>query len=130
MNSESINSEMKTIYNKACSEVDALVGKIRKEIVIPFCRKHNYIFESGNGSWNFDHNTDVDVCELISCLTDPNNPGAYGWMDVGEGFNIKEVEIPWPDGALDIIKVLNSVDLVSGSTVGALMEDITLKDLE
>jgi len=48
-----LNADNKDLMALCDERVNKMASMIRKEVVLPFCKKHQLMFENGNGSWNF-----------------------------------------------------------------------------
>jgi hypothetical protein len=48
-----LNADNKDLMALCDKRINEMASMLRREVVLPFCKKHNLTFENGNGSWNF-----------------------------------------------------------------------------
>lgn len=121
-------SRMAAAYRNAVRDTEEVAQALREHVLVPFCRKHGYVFTSGMGEWQFDRAPGLEDdgrCEaMASHIADPTN---YAWLWEGED----GPDVPWPQDHLDIMALLReSSDITKGYDLGSWIQDVTEEDLK
>lgn len=49
----SYRSEIKEAYDSWADKIEQIAEQAHKEVVVPYCKKHDLLFLAGNGTWFF-----------------------------------------------------------------------------
>lgn len=86
MNTKHYGDELAAIQKRFDDDTTALAEKVRREVVVPACRRHRLTFRSCNGAFGFRRNgsplidsTDSDAFNL---LPGPSKAAVVGILDL------------------------------------------------
>lgn len=104
---KSVQAEIDAINEKRDRAIQELANRVRRDVVVPFCRERRLRFVAGNGTWFFARGSGPSTVRA----SDHDNDWFHLRIPIAAAREIVDVLSVWPDTAGPLGSYMSDVEM-------------------